>query len=117
MDNLDHIDEIAYTTLKNRQNILENTGHITDYKEQCAIVIVFINQFLYRFGGIFTNLDSTIIEKALSCITEHTAFVPNILIERPWYSYKFNVELSHAARITEDDILRLSDENIIRRTE
>ena len=109
MEELNHIICQAFT---NYHKLLQAKGK-GDIKELNYINIIdIINRFLQSDLALYLNeRDLSVIKEAISCIQFNSCFVSHFDYEILNDINKFK---AHKVRITEDDILRINDHNILR---
>lgn len=111
---MDNLDQVTYKSLQTYFKALELYGFKSPSDVDKLLALVFIRNFIEYFNGMFTGEDTTMMEKALNCLTNSTCLIERQLTQRDYYSYQYNVYSSAAIRITEDRVTRLAEESGVR---
>ena len=113
----DNNNEYVFSSLKNRQALLESAGHIPQEEENKIIVLTFINEFLGKFQGLLTRDDIDDLDAVMSHLIEGNCFIETLLTDIPYYTYQYNITGDSNLAITEDYIQKITFDDNLRSVE
>lgn len=108
---MEYMSNILEVSLNRYFNLLSQTGYINDKQCSKLILLIFLTEFIQEF--IVTEEDYQKISKILTCLQQSSCMIP-------YKSYITAIEASktylnnQSVRITEDVIIRISQEQNIR---
>ncbi len=108
---MDKLEQITYKSIMTYFKDLSLYGFKSHSDVEKLIALVFIENFVMHFQGMFTKEDITMIERAIKCLTNSTCLIENALTQRGYYSYLYNVYSSASIRVTEDLVARIAEES------
>lgn len=108
---MDNIEVICYNSLQNYYKALSLYGFKSDADVSKLLALLFIKDFLRHFSGMFTGAELTMIGNAIYCLINSTCLIEDVLVQRDYYSYQYNVYDSASARIDEDFVIRIAEES------
>lgn len=110
------MDEITRLSLKSVQryfDVLSKLGYINSPSTDKLLALLFIEELLYTFNGYISEEDFHYIMKAIYCLSGSTC-----LIDYPEYINDDEIihgdRVHYIDRISEDNILRETQDNLLR---
>lgn len=110
VDAMDNLKQITFKSIMTYFKALSLYGFKSHSDVEKLFALLFIKNFIGYFMGMFTQKDTTMFEKAIIGLTNSTCLIENVLTQKDYYSYLYNVYSSASIRVTEDFVARMAEE-------